>query len=194
MESGTAKVYCSNAVPLRRSLVQQVFFGADPGAVRPAGVIPYPHRGAGIGGGGAQALRSAALAHVGLGHMALADLGARKVDPGVAGVALDHGPAGERLHAETRHQVPRVVIWETDTGQIVFTLFATGYEIIHSMKQKKQVWRIETACGGRSGSSSSKTNCCDSKAVILLMRTRKMCKECISLCYFIMYDKLGVEV
>lgn len=52
----------------------------------------------------------APLAHVRLRDVALADLGTGQVDPGVALVALDHGPAGERLHAETRHQVPRVVV------------------------------------------------------------------------------------
>lgn len=53
---------------------------------------------------------SAALAHICLWHVALADLGARQVDPSVTLVTLDHGPAGERLHAETRHQVPRVIV------------------------------------------------------------------------------------
>lgn len=52
----------------------------------------------------------APLADVRLRHVALADLGAREVDPGVTLVALDHGSAGEGLHAETRHQVPGVVI------------------------------------------------------------------------------------
>lgn len=64
----------------------------------------------GVGSGGRSVVFSAALAHVRFGHVALADLGARQVDPGVAVVALDHGTAGEWLHAETRHQVPRVVV------------------------------------------------------------------------------------
>lgn len=53
----------------------------------------------------------APLADVRLRHVALADFGAGQVDPGVTLVAFDHGPAGEGLHAETRHQVPGVVIW-----------------------------------------------------------------------------------
>ena len=53
----------------------------------------------------------AALTHVRLGHVALADLGTGQVDPGVARVALDHGSAGEGLHAEAGDQVPRVVVW-----------------------------------------------------------------------------------
>lgn len=53
----------------------------------------------------------APLADVRLRDVALADFGARQVDPGMTLVALDHSSAGERLHAETRHQVPRVVIW-----------------------------------------------------------------------------------
>lgn len=46
---------------------------------------------------------SAPLADISLWHVALADFGARQVDPGVALVTLDHGAASERLHAETRH-------------------------------------------------------------------------------------------
>lgn len=53
---------------------------------------------------------SAALAHVCLWHVTLADLSARQVDPGVALVTFDHGASCERLHAETCHQVPRVII------------------------------------------------------------------------------------
>lgn len=77
--------------------VQQVFAGGGTGAVgapRVRGAVRLP----------------APLAHVRLRDVALADLGAGQVDPGVALVALDHGPASERLHAETRHQVPRVVV------------------------------------------------------------------------------------
>lgn len=52
----------------------------------------------------------APLADVRLWHMALADFGARQVNPGVTHIALDHGSAGEGLQAKTRHQVPRVII------------------------------------------------------------------------------------
>ena len=55
---------------------------------------------------------SAALAHICLWHVALADLGAWQVNPGVTLVTLDHGSTCERLPAETRHQVPRIVIWQ----------------------------------------------------------------------------------
>lgn len=52
----------------------------------------------------------ALLAGVRLWDIGLADFGAGQVDPGVALVAFDHRPAGEGLHTETRHQVPRVVV------------------------------------------------------------------------------------
>lgn len=74
-----------------------MFAGADSRAVGAAGVWGSVHL-------------PAAQAHVGLRDVTLADLGTRQVDPGVALVALDHGAAREGLHAETRHQVPRVII------------------------------------------------------------------------------------
>lgn len=52
----------------------------------------------------------AALAHVSLWYMAFTDLGAGQVDPRVALVTFNHGSACKRLHAETRHQIPRVII------------------------------------------------------------------------------------
>lgn len=52
----------------------------------------------------------ALLADERLWDVGLADFGTRQVDPGVALVALDHCSASERFHAETRHQIPGVVV------------------------------------------------------------------------------------
>lgn len=50
------------------------------------------------------------LADVNLGNVGFADFGTGQVDPGVAFFAFDHGPPGERFHAEAGDQIPRVVI------------------------------------------------------------------------------------
>lgn len=54
------------------------------------------------------------LAGVRLRDVGLADFGAGQVDPGVALVAFDHRSAGEGLHTETRHEVPRVVVYKSE--------------------------------------------------------------------------------
>lgn len=54
---------------------------------------------------------AAGLAHEDVGHVGAADLGAGEVHPGATLIALDHGASREGLHAETRDQVPRVLIW-----------------------------------------------------------------------------------
>lgn len=50
------------------------------------------------------------LADVNLGNVGFADFGTGQVDPGVAFFAFDHGPPGERFHAEAGDQVPRVIV------------------------------------------------------------------------------------
>lgn len=92
-------------------LVQKAPARARPGAVRAANVkLGVP----------------ALLAYVDLWDVGLADLGAGEVDPGVALVALDHRPPGERLHAEASDQVPRIIVCKEKQQATFLTANASG--------------------------------------------------------------------
>ena len=74
-------------------------------------MFPRPHAGP-VGASDVKLGVPAALTHVRLRDVGLADFGTGQVDPGVALVALDHGPPGKGLHAEARYQVPGVIVCE----------------------------------------------------------------------------------
>lgn len=113
---------------------------------------------------------SAALAHIYLWHVALADLSAWQVDPGVTLVALNHGSARKRFHAETCHQVPRIVIWEDEIHRTHRIRFGHNVKLVTLQHLHQYVTSPESTMMSSSSpepSSSLNTTCFPCRNTVL---------------------------